>query len=166
MDDYCTCGVKFRTGEDYRDHLPCPGTQEQQTIAELRSKLAAAEKRAERAEANTNIAISWRRCPSCGLEYPHLAVTSNLSCGTCRVGKVMKERDELQAKLIEAETEAAWAYNVAAGPDIPQNRREAVDRCLVAERNRLQHLRNKLATAERENELLRKTQKPWWRRII
>jgi len=34
----CTCGATFRTGEDYRDHMPCPGTgeeQETQRIAAL-----------------------------------------------------------------------------------------------------------------------------------
>lgn len=24
-DDFCNCREKFRTAEDYRDHLPCPG---------------------------------------------------------------------------------------------------------------------------------------------
>jgi hypothetical protein len=28
--DHCSCGLKFRTGEDFRDHMPCPGTKEEQ----------------------------------------------------------------------------------------------------------------------------------------
>jgi hypothetical protein len=31
----CTCGVKFRDAEDFRDHLPCEGTKEEQLIASL-----------------------------------------------------------------------------------------------------------------------------------
>jgi hypothetical protein len=101
MDDFCTCGAKFRTGEDYRDHLPCPGTKEQQEIVDLRTKLAAAEKRAEIAEAqwkkaSTNfVQTDWRRCPGCGIEWPHLSCTSGVSCPSCRVGKVKKECDTL-----------------------------------------------------------------------
>lgn len=31
----CTCGATFRGGEDYRDHLPCPGTKEEQENSAL-----------------------------------------------------------------------------------------------------------------------------------
>lgn len=27
MDDTCTCGMTFRTAEDWRDHMPCPGNE-------------------------------------------------------------------------------------------------------------------------------------------
>lgn len=35
----CTCGKKFRDAEDYRDHLPCEGTKEQQEISRLRKEV-------------------------------------------------------------------------------------------------------------------------------
>jgi hypothetical protein len=28
----CTCGEKFRDAEDFRDHLPCPGSKEKQAF--------------------------------------------------------------------------------------------------------------------------------------
>ena len=34
--DTCTCGKSFRGGEDYRDHLPCPGSKEDQLRAALK----------------------------------------------------------------------------------------------------------------------------------
>ena len=33
--DICTCGWKFRTAEDFRDHMPCDGTKSEQRIREL-----------------------------------------------------------------------------------------------------------------------------------
>jgi hypothetical protein len=35
MNKGCTCGEMFRDAEDFRGHLPCPGTKEQQVIADL-----------------------------------------------------------------------------------------------------------------------------------
>lgn len=35
MKDTCTCGEKFRTAEDDRDHMPCPGTPLEQTRIQL-----------------------------------------------------------------------------------------------------------------------------------
>jgi hypothetical protein len=76
MDDFCTCGTKFRTGEDYRDHLPCPGTKEQQEIVELR-----AENERLRATLRTMVELKGEtnRCqqertflgPQCQLEANH-----------------------------------------------------------------------------------------------
>lgn len=31
----CTCGQKFRDGEDYRDHLPCDGPEDALTERKL-----------------------------------------------------------------------------------------------------------------------------------
>jgi hypothetical protein len=36
----CTCGHRFLDAEDFRDHLPCPGTAQEQRIAELQRELA------------------------------------------------------------------------------------------------------------------------------
>ena len=33
--DICTCGWKFRTAEDFRDHMPCDGTKSEQRIREI-----------------------------------------------------------------------------------------------------------------------------------
>lgn len=38
--DLCTCGASFRLAEDYRDHLPCPGSETEQ----LRARVAYLEK--------------------------------------------------------------------------------------------------------------------------
>ena len=35
----CTCGQKFRDAEDFRDHLPCGGTPEQERIRELEAEV-------------------------------------------------------------------------------------------------------------------------------
>jgi hypothetical protein len=43
-EDNCTCGLKFRSGEDYRDHLPCPGTEEHQLTEKWRKRCGLAEK--------------------------------------------------------------------------------------------------------------------------
>ena len=32
----CTCGEKFRDAEDFRDHLPCPGSPTEQAYAKGR----------------------------------------------------------------------------------------------------------------------------------
>ncbi len=37
----CTCGKRFLLAEDFRDHLPCEGTEEQQEIRRLRRVLRA-----------------------------------------------------------------------------------------------------------------------------
>jgi hypothetical protein len=42
--DVCTCGMKFRTGEDFRDHMPCSGTDEEQRIEKWKKRCEAAEK--------------------------------------------------------------------------------------------------------------------------
>lgn len=42
--DHCTCGVKFRTAEDFRDHMPCDGTEEQQATARWKKRCELAEK--------------------------------------------------------------------------------------------------------------------------
>lgn len=39
----CSCGVRFRDAEDFRDHMPCAGTPEEQTIAKLQTRLDIAE---------------------------------------------------------------------------------------------------------------------------
>lgn len=36
MRDTCTCGASFRTGEDWRDHMPCPGSE----VERLRERIA------------------------------------------------------------------------------------------------------------------------------
>lgn len=33
MSQKCTCGEKFLDAEDWRDHLPCPGSPEEQAYA-------------------------------------------------------------------------------------------------------------------------------------
>jgi hypothetical protein len=38
MMDQCKCGGFFRTAEDYRDHLPCPGTPVEQARRAERTK--------------------------------------------------------------------------------------------------------------------------------
>jgi hypothetical protein len=45
--DHCTCGVKFRTGEDFRDHMPCPGTPQFQETEKWRIRCELAEKVAD-----------------------------------------------------------------------------------------------------------------------
>jgi len=41
----CSCGQKFRTGEDFRDHLPCPGSAAEQAYRKgYEDGLRAAEK--------------------------------------------------------------------------------------------------------------------------
>lgn len=35
----CSCGEKFRDAEDWRDHMPCPGTPSEQEISRLRKAL-------------------------------------------------------------------------------------------------------------------------------
>lgn len=35
----CTCNERFLTAEDYRDHLPCPGTAKQQKIRRLQAEV-------------------------------------------------------------------------------------------------------------------------------
>jgi hypothetical protein len=42
--DVCTCGGTFRTGEDFRDHMPCPGTKEFQITEKWRKRCELAEK--------------------------------------------------------------------------------------------------------------------------
>lgn len=51
----CTCGERFRTAEDWRDHLPCPGTASEQEISRLRRAL---ERVRDEAEDNLIAAIA------------------------------------------------------------------------------------------------------------
>jgi len=37
MKGNCICGEHFRDAEDYRDHLPCPGSPEEQAVVKERS---------------------------------------------------------------------------------------------------------------------------------
>ena len=54
----CTCGESFRTGEDYRDHLPCGGTPEEKRIRELEFKIRMLELKANRLEQES---LMWKR---------------------------------------------------------------------------------------------------------
>jgi len=58
--------------------------------------------------------------------------------------------DELKERAEKAENERAWLYNIAAGADVPADRREEVDAILAAERERLDSLRERAEAAERE----------------
>lgn len=40
MSSECTCGGKFMDAEDYRDHLPCGGTPQEQEIKRLQQEKA------------------------------------------------------------------------------------------------------------------------------
>lgn len=42
--DHCTCGQTFRTAEDFRDHMPCPGTERFQETEKWRKRCELAEK--------------------------------------------------------------------------------------------------------------------------
>lgn len=35
-DDMCTCGKRFLTAEDFRDHMPCEGSKHEQEVRSLK----------------------------------------------------------------------------------------------------------------------------------
>jgi len=39
--EHCTCGDKFRDAEDFRDHLPCPGSPAEQAYERGRRTMLA-----------------------------------------------------------------------------------------------------------------------------
>jgi hypothetical protein len=83
-----TCGRSFLDAEDYRDHLPCEGTEADQTIADLRRTLVQAERALEEMKCN------WHTS-----HYAHHDPmgTAGANCPACKEDR--KQRERISAAL-------------------------------------------------------------------
>lgn len=80
----CTCGVRFLDAEDFRDHLPCPGTAAQQWE---RQALAAEKKLAQRDAENATLRAVCETVVACAedgaLGPAFISCEEDCSCVVC-----------------------------------------------------------------------------------
>lgn len=145
----CTCGKTFRDGEDFRDHMPCPGSAMEQSFAALENQWREACARentlrlaaeAEAKQAREELARYLNTSQDRNATDACTGDWEKCWCDTCEIRRLRKRVKDLETT---AKRQCACLF-----PD-PHSWKPDVECAMHATlRERFQKLRERLAKAE------------------